>query len=249
MVRDLSGKTALVTGSTSGIGRAAAEALAELGAQVAVSGRDEARGGEVVAAIRDRGGRAHFVAADLTSAAGALGLAGRATAALGGTVDVLVNNAGIYPPGSTPQTDEPTFDTTYALNVKAPYFLTGALAPPMAERGYGAIVNVSTMAAHYGEPGLGLYGSSKAALELLTRAWAAEFGPRGVRVNAVVPGPTRTAGTSVMADAVEHLAATTIAGRLASPEEIAAAIAFLASDEASYIQGAIVAVDGGRTAI
>ena len=248
-MRDLSGKTALVTGSTSGIGRAAAEALAGLGARVAVSGRDQARGGEVVAAIRDGRGRADFLAADLTSAAAAIDLAARATAVLGGAVDILVNNAGIYPETSTSQTDEATFDRTYALNVKAPYFLTGALAPAMAERGHGSIVNVTTMGAHFGFPGLGLYGSSKAAVILLTKTWAAEYGPSGVRVNAVSPGPTRTPGTSVMDEAVQQLAASTVAGRLASPEEIAAAIAFLASDEASYIQGAILAVDGGRTAI
>jgi NAD(P)-dependent dehydrogenase (short-subunit alcohol dehydrogenase family) len=133
--------------------------------------------------------------------------------------------------------------------VKAPYFLVAELAPLMVQRGKGAIVNVSTMVADYGAAGLGLYGSSKAAINLLTKAWAAEYGPKGVRVNAVSPGPTRTEGTASMGDALQELAAQAPAGRPAAPEEIAEAIVFLASDRASFVQGAIVPVDGGRTAV
>jgi NAD(P)-dependent dehydrogenase (short-subunit alcohol dehydrogenase family) len=106
------------------------------------------------------------------------------------------------------------FDSVYALNVKAPYFLVAALAPLMAERGKGVIVNVSTMVAEYGAPGLSLYGSSKAAINLLTEAWAAEYGPSGVRVNVVSPGPTRTEGTEAMGEGLEQLAAQAPAGRL-----------------------------------
>jgi NAD(P)-dependent dehydrogenase (short-subunit alcohol dehydrogenase family) len=119
----------------------------------------------------------------------------------------------------------------------------------MAQRGKGAIVNVSTMVADYGAAGLSLYGSSKAAINLLTKAWAAEYGPKGVRVNAVSPGPTRTQGTAAMGDALQQLASQAPAGRAAAPEEIAEAIVFLASDRASFVQGAILPVDGGRTAV
>ena len=167
-----------------------------------------------------------------------------------GHVDILINNAGVFPFGPTDQTSEETFDDVYALNVKAPFFLVAELAPLMAQQGKGAIVNVSTMVADYGAAGLSLYGSSKAAVNLLTKAWAAEYGPKGVRVNAVSPGPTRTEGTVAMGeDALRQLAAQAPAGRPAAPEEIAEVIVFLASDRASFIQGAIVPVDGGRTAV
>ena len=119
----------------------------------------------------------------------------------------------------------------------------------MAKRGKGAIVNVSTMVADYGVSGMSLYGSSKAALNLLTKAWAAEYGPSGVRVNAVSPGPTRTEGTEGMGEALEQLAAQAPAHRPATADEIAEAIVFLATDRSSFIYGAKLAVDGGRTAI
>ena len=127
--------------------------------------------------------------------------------------------------------------------------IVAELAPLMAKRGEGAIVNVSTMVADYGAPGMSLYGSSKAAINLLTKAWAAEYGPNGVRVNAVSPGPTRTEGTAAMDEGLEQLAAQAPAGRPATADEIAEAIVFLATDRASYIQGAKLAVDGGRTAV
>jgi NAD(P)-dependent dehydrogenase (short-subunit alcohol dehydrogenase family) len=245
---DLNGKTALVTGATSGIGKATALALAAAGASVAVSGRDKEKGQAVVDTITAAGGEATFIAADLLDAGSALDLAARANEALGGRVDILVNNAGIFPFGPTHSIDEATFDAAYDLNVKAPWFLVAALAPAMAERGSGAIVNVTTMVADFGADGMGLYGSSKAALTLLTKSWAAEYGPRGVRVNAISPGPTRTEGTAGMGEALDQLASLAPAGRPATPEEIAAGIVFLVSDEASFVHGAILAADGGRSA-
>ncbi|MFJ5531780.1 SDR family NAD(P)-dependent oxidoreductase [Streptomyces sp. NPDC093261] len=245
----LNGNVALVTGATSGIGAATAVALAEQGAHVLVAGRDRARGEAVVAGIRERGGKGDFVAADLGSAEGARQLARRATELGGGRVDILVNNAGVYPFKPTDQVTEEEFDSVYALNVKAKFFLVAELAPAMAERGKGAIVNVSTMVSEYGVSGMALYGSSKAAVNLLTKSWAAEYGPRGVRVNAVVVGPTRTEGTDVLGEALDDLAAQAPAGRPASPEEIAASIVYLASDAAGFVHGAALPVDGGRTAV
>ena len=248
MTEELSGTAALVTGGTSGIGRATSVALARLGAHVALSGRDEERGSAVVRQIVAAGGRADFLAAELRDEASARSLAERAISRLG-EVDVLVNNAGIYPFGPTDETREADFDSVFALNVKVPYFLVARLAPEMAKRGHGAIINVTTMVAEFGMAGMGLYGASKAALALLTKSWAAEYGPHGVRVNAVSPGPIRTEGTSEMGDGLDQLAAAGPAGRPGSPEEIAEAIVFLAADRASFVHGAVVPVDGGRVAV
>ena len=166
-----------------------------------------------------------------------------------GHVDILINNAGIYPFGPTHEMTEELFESVYSLNVKVPYFLVAELAPLMAKKGKGAIVNLSSMVAEYGAPGMSLYGSSKAAINLLTKVWAAEYGPSGVRVNAVSPGPTRTEGTEAMGDALQQLAAQAPAGRPATADEVAEAIVFLATDRASFIHGVTLAVDGGRTAV
>ena len=241
--------TALITGATSGIGRATADKLAQSGVHVIVVGRNEERGKRTVAEIRAAGGKADFISSDLRDAASAGAVARKAVELGGGHVDILINNAGIFPFGATHEMSEELFDEVYALNVKAPYFLVAELAPLMAQRGKGAIVNVSTMVADYGAAGMSLYGSSKAAINLLTKAWAAEYGPKGVRVNAVSPGPTRTEGTAAMGGALQQLAAQAPAGRPAEPEEIAEAIVFLAADRASFVQGAVLPVDGGRTAV
>jgi NAD(P)-dependent dehydrogenase (short-subunit alcohol dehydrogenase family) len=241
--------TALITGGTSGIGRATANKLAQLGIYVLVVGRNAERGEKTVDEIRAAGGQAGFISSDLRDAASARAVAKRAIELGNGHVDILINNAGIYPFGPTHEMTEEQFDRVFSLNVKAPYFLVAELAPRMAQRGKGAIVNLSTMAADYGAFGMSLYGSSKAAINLLTKTWAAEYGPRGVRVNAVSPGPTRTEGTDAMGEGLEQLASQAPAGRPATADEIAEAIVFLATDRASFIYGAKLAVDGGRTAI
>lgn len=241
--------TALITGGTSGIGRSVANNLAALGIHVIVVGRNAERGQKTVAEIRAAGGKADFISSDLQDASSAREVARRAVEFGGGHVDILINNAGIYPFGPTHEATEEMFERVYALNVKAPYFLVAELAPLMAKKGKGAIVNLSTMVADYGAPGMSLYGSSKAAINLLTKVWAAEYGPSGVRVNAVSPGPTRTEGTEAMGEGLEKLAAEAPAGRPATPDEIAEAIVFLATDRASFIHGAKLAVDGGRSAI
>jgi NAD(P)-dependent dehydrogenase (short-subunit alcohol dehydrogenase family) len=249
MTTDLTGSVALVTGGTSGIGRAAAVRLAGLGAHVIVTGRDTSRGEHAVAAIRADGGKADFLAASLTDEATARALGRHAVELGGGHVDILVNSAGIFPFGPTESHTEADFDSVYDVNVKVPFFLVAELAPAMAARGKGAIINVTTMVAQFGQSGMALYGSSKAALTLLTKAWAAEYGPLGVRVNAVSPGPTRTEGTAPMGEALDQLAATSPHGRPGLPDDIAAAITYLATDDAAYVHGAVLPVDGGRIAV
>lgn len=241
--------TALITGGTSGIGLATAKKLAQLGIHALIVGRNSERGKKAVEEIRVAGGRADFISSDLQDAASVRDVAKRAVELGNGHVDILINNAGIFPFGPTHEMTEEQFDDVFSVNVKAPFFLVAELAPPMTKRGKGAIVNVSTMVADYGMTGMSLYGSSKAAINLLTKAWAAEYGPKGVRVNAVSPGPTRTEGTVAMGEGLEQLAAQAPAGRPAAAEEIAEAIVFLATDRASFIHGARLAVDGGRTAI
>lgn len=249
MATNLSGMTALVTGANSGIGRAIATDLAVQGAHVIASGRDEARGEQVVDKIHATGGKADFVAASLTDEVSARGLARRAVEVGGGRVDILVNNAAVSPVGPTEQASEIDFDAVYGVNVKVPFFLVAELAPAMAETGKGSIVNIVSQVAHFGMAQTALYGSSKAALLLLTKAWAAEYGPSGVRVNAVSPGFTRTEGTAPFGDALDQLASTIPHGRPGLPEEIAPAVTYLAGDDARFVHGAILPVDGGRTAV
>jgi len=241
--------TALITGGTSGIGRATARKLALLGIHVLVVGRSPERGKRTVDEIRAEGGNTDFISSDLRDAASARDVAKRAIELGNGRVDILINNAGIYPFGPTHEMTEEQFDRVFSLNVKAPYFLVAELAPRMAKRGKGAIVNLSTMVADYGAPGMSLYASSKAAINLLTKTWTAEYGPSGVRVNTISPGPTRTEGTDAMGEGLERLAAQAPAGRPATADEIAEAIVFLATDRSSFVYGAKLAVDGGRTAI
>jgi len=243
----LSGKTALITGGTSGIGRATADAFAREGAEVIVSGRDEQRGAEVVAAITESGGSARFVRADLAAPASVQELA-RLVRGNGHGVDILVNNAGSFAFGPTQSFPLADFEAMFAANVRAPFLLTAVLAPEMAKHGAGKVINVSTIAAHVGLPGGAAYGASKAALELLTKSWAAEYGPQGVNVNAIAPGPVRTPGAEVMREGFEQIVATIPAGRAGEATEIAAAAVFLASGDANYIHGATLVVDGGRVA-
>jgi NAD(P)-dependent dehydrogenase (short-subunit alcohol dehydrogenase family) len=253
MHQRLEGKTALVTGATSNIGRAIAIAFGSEGAHVVASGRSDERGAEVVNRIRTAGGRADFITADLDgSPMASRNLASEATRALGGRIDILVNSAGIFPSSTTATTDEATFDEVYAVNVKAPYFLTGAIAPVMAEAGGGAIVNLGSWIARLGIPSA-LYSSTKGAIETLTKAWAAEFGPSGVRVNAISPGVIRTLnpdGTDPgRHPTAEGMMVGSPAGTSGTPDAVAYAAVYLASDEAAFVHGTVIDVDGGRTTV
>ncbi|MEU9781165.1 SDR family oxidoreductase [Streptomyces phaeochromogenes] len=247
----LRNKTALVTGSTSNIGQAIAEAFAAEGAHVIVSGRNRERGARVVEGIRASGGRADFLVADLDgSKEASQGLADRARETLGGRIDILVNNAGIYPAPGTVDTDEKTFDQVFGVNVKAPFFLTAAVVPAMAESGGGAVINLGSWIARLGVPVGALYSSTKGAMETLTRAWAAEFGPMGVRVNAVSPGvilPPAPEGGEPHPG--EIMMKGTPAGSVGTPDAIAHAVVWLAGDEAAFVHGTVVDVDGGRTGV
>jgi NAD(P)-dependent dehydrogenase (short-subunit alcohol dehydrogenase family) len=233
---------ALVTGATSGIGQAIAVQLAREGFHVIVHGRDSSRGSKTINEIKAQGGQASFIAAELSQPADIQRMAKET-----GDIDVLVNNAGFAAWGPTAEMDVSVFDSMFASNVRAPFYLVAAFAPAMVARGAGNIINISSMAGKLGMAGGAAYGATKAALISLTQAWAAEFSPRGVRVNAVAPGPVYTRPEA--RDLFDTLGATTLLKRASDPKEIAEVVAFLVSPRASYITGATIAVDGGRTAI
>jgi NAD(P)-dependent dehydrogenase (short-subunit alcohol dehydrogenase family) len=174
MATTLTGLTALVTGATAGIGRAIALQLASLGAEVVVHGRSAQRGAETVREIEKAGGKARFIAADLTNADDARRLAVQA-----GPVDILINNAGIYKFSATAETDDAFFNEHVNVNLRAPYILVQQLVPGMAARGNGTVVNLSTVAASVAGREAGIYGATKAGIEQLTRVWADEFGRCG----------------------------------------------------------------------
>jgi NAD(P)-dependent dehydrogenase (short-subunit alcohol dehydrogenase family) len=242
-MKRLAGKAALVTGATRGIGRAIALALAREGAQVLATGRDEAQGRAVVAEIEAAGGQAAWHRADLARVAGARAAVAAALDAFG-RVDVLVNNAGVFQRMPALDLTEEDWDRVLDVNLKAAFFAAQAAARVMRARGGGAIVNVASDAAWSG--GLNPcahYAASKAGLVSITRSLARELAPHRIRVNAVAPGliATEMGGTAgaTLPDLRIPL------GREGTPDEVAACVVFLASDEASYVTGANLNLSGG----
>lgn len=236
---ELRGRTALVTGGTAGIGYETARLLAAEGAAVIISGRSADRGAAAAAELGVR-----FIAADLADLESVKSLARQC-----GDVDIVVNNAASFPGALTVEQDVATFESTFDTNVRGAYFLVAALVPGMLRRGRGSIVNVTSMVAFRGVPGASSYSASKAALESLTRTWATEFGPSGVRVNSVAPGPTVTPGVvAEWGDTNDELGRALPLGRTAQPAEIAQAVLFLASPRSSFITGSTLHADGGGAA-
>ncbi|MFJ2647845.1 SDR family NAD(P)-dependent oxidoreductase [Streptomyces sp. NPDC087420] len=242
---ELTDQVALITGGTAGIGLEAARLFIREGAHVVISGRSPERGAKAIADLPEGPGTVRFVAADLADLDSVRALAEEA-----GAVDILVNNASAFPVAPTVEQSVSVFERLFDTNVRGAYFLTASLVPAMLEKGTGSIVNVSTMAASMGVPGASGYSATKAALSSLTRTWAAEFGPSGIRVNSVAPGPTITDGVLVeWGDGVAELGKTLPLRRTARPAEIAEAILFLASPRSSFVTGATLAADGGATAV
>jgi NAD(P)-dependent dehydrogenase (short-subunit alcohol dehydrogenase family) len=239
---ELWGKKALVTGATSGIGRAVARSFAAAGADVVVTGRRAEQGAETVALITDAGGKATYLQADLGEMAEVERLAQCV-----GDIDILINNAGFYPMVPTTAVTPDEFQRIYDVNLRSAYFLTAAVAPRMAALGGGTIVNTSSIGAKIGLPVAAAYSGTKAALESMTRSWAVEFGPSGVRVNAVCLGAVRTETllSIVSEEVLQETSAQGPLGRPGTPEEIAEVVLFLASPRSSFVTGAVLVADGG----
>jgi NAD(P)-dependent dehydrogenase (short-subunit alcohol dehydrogenase family) len=208
---------------------------------VLITGRNRERGESAAAAVD---GDVRFIQADMADLESVAALVEQSSG-----VDILVNNAASFPGALTVEQDVASFESTFDTNVRGTYFLVAGLVPGMLERGTGSIINVTSMVASKGVPGASVYSASKAAVESLTRTWAAEFGPRGVRVNTVAPGPTNTEGVvAEWGDTNDELGRTLPLGRTAEPAEIAQAVVFLASGASSFITGLTLHADGGGAA-
>jgi len=243
-VPKLDGKIAVITGATSGIGRAVAIEAAREGAAVTIVGRDGGRGARVVGEIAAAGGRARFRATNLDEVGAAEALVADTIEAFG-TIDVLVNAAGSFRGGATSEVTHGDWDAAVATNLRSVFFAGQAALEHMAWQGSGSVINVSSVGAFVGFPQASVYCAMKGAIESLTRAWACEYGPRGVTVNSVAPGTVETGMTPSDPEQRRALEGLSLLGRLASPAELAPAVVFLASEQARYIIGTCLVVDGG----
>lgn len=245
-LRDLFGlheRVALVTGGSSGIGKAIALALSGAGAHVLIAARTASAIDAIVEEIREAGGSSEGIVADLSTREGAHALADAA-----GAVDILVNSAGINLRPSMPDLDEATWDMTMRVNLEAPFILGQRLAPGMVEREFGRIIHISSQQAHRAFASSGAYGVSKAAIEALARSQSEAWAPHGVTANVLVPGFVETPLNKRLSsdpDAVQALAKRTLVGRNGMPEDFAGAAVFLASAASAYVIGQSVTVDGG----
>lgn len=248
---DLTGKTAFITGAASGIGEAAAIILAKAGALVYVADVDEANGERVANAISDDGERAAFFKLNVADA-GECAAAANAIAENHGALDILVNNAGIGAVGTILETSEDDLDRLYAVNVRGMFSLTKAFLPQMLERSYGVIINTSSIGGIVAVKDRLAYCTTKFAVIGLTKCLALDHALQGIRANAICPGRVETpfvkARLAEYPDpqkAYAEMAATQAVGRMATPEEIAAAVLYLASDEAAFVTGTALTIDGG----
>lgn len=248
-------KSVLVTGSTTGIGEASARAFASQGARVLVTGRNEERGAAICAEIEADGGTAEFCQADLSDRAECDHLVSE-TVKRFGCLDILVNNAGVLHEGTALTTSDQAWDETVSINVTAVFYMSRAALKQMSAQGCGCIVNTASEWGLNGEPNYVAYCASKGAVVQMTRCMALDHAAEGIRVNAVCPGETHTEMLDRMLrdqggdfdEKLRNFAAGIPMRRVATPEEIARSIVFLASDEASYVTGTTLVVDGGNDA-
>ena len=243
---DLAGKIAIVTGGSRGIGRATSIALAQAGAHVLVNYRSNQEAAkETLRLIEEAGGQAELLAFDVADP-GSVSDSIKAAIERHGRIDILVNNAGISIDQLLLRVSEKDLEMTWATNVNGAVFCAKACIRPMMKKRWGRIINLSSVVAESGNAGQAVYSASKAALLGLTRSLAREYASRGITVNAVAPGFIETDMTADLPDlAKQGVMDQTPLGRIGRPEEVAAAVVFLASEEASYITGQVVRVNGG----
>ncbi len=245
---DLEGKIAIITGSSKGIGKAIAHGLAENGATVIISSRDQAACDTVVAEFKAAGLKAHGIACHIGKEEQRANLVTQTIEQLGG-VDILVNNAAINPVfGPLEDAEEAIFDKIMDVNVKAPWMLSNKVMPSMKERGGGSIINLASVEALTPGMGLGLYSTSKAALLMLTKNQAKEWGKYGIRANALCPGLIKTKFSAALwqnEKILQKIEKTLPSGRMGMPEEMEGIVCLLASDAGAYMTGGVYTADGG----